>query len=712
MRFDVSHEQNAVFPRPPSLVPLLHLLGQVRSVLCTFTSTLLFLAGAIVLLVFSNTCKAPRPSLQTKALLCACVVLFDHALQIHKLALRLPIRPEAATSPTFHRPDRATAALPATQPPPPAAASAAPWEAFLESAAFFEEAGDTLVLAAGQGISHVTTAKRPMEPLRPLSEPGHVDIAASGESPLNEVAHNLRLPRILAGAVQSPNLATTSNPPAPPSQPLSSRLFDAALRLQARRSRPAPYQKNSITSPEPASSPSSGLHAVCPVPAALQDPEAESTPLDVEHDFRPQPNAGGGNCFWLALQGQIGAVDEARCAVARWLRSHCHPASGRADHLQAGGLVSEWEVNATVQAHPRLFPYGLLVVHRPTQSFIAYAPRSMPRLLRTKPPPLHSDRLPTLLQYTQPTPETLGHFELLGRIVHEALPPPPATLLDSATAAQSCPATWLDPLTTHVHPTALPRNATPDIGSCVETFLDSPPGPVLFEMPAHVCPPPPSNTTPQSGSCPATLSDSAVVTVDEWPTASPQLPRILAGMESPATYSTLPPQAEGTFGLLRNMGVPAATAHQAAMKHPDDINAALDWACSSQPRHNRPRSSMSIPSRPSSPQGLAPLCLDLRTPEANEGEGQVVAPQLNTEALPTGLQIPSSWSLPAQIQPMSERVAAYWRCAREDAQAAANALYLQEITWATQHAVDISSRLLDGLLSLPTSPPRSLNTSA
>ena len=46
------------------------------------------------------------------------------------------------------------------------------------------------------------------------------------------------------------------------------------------------------------------------------------------------------------------------------------------------------------------------------------------------------------------------------------------------------------------------------------------------------------------------------------------------------------PDVQTMCNTLQSIGVPAASARQAARRHPDDLNAALDWACSSQRRRS------------------------------------------------------------------------------------------------------------------------------
>ena len=63
----------------------------------------------------------------------------------------------------------------------------------------------------------------------------------------------------------------------------------------------------------------------------------------------------------------------------------------------------------------------------------------------------------------------------------------------------------------------------------------------------------------------------------------------MSGGMAPSTPALLPgaPGAQTVLSQLRAMGVPGTIAVEAARLHPVDINAALDWACSSERRHTR-----------------------------------------------------------------------------------------------------------------------------
>ena len=106
--------------------------------------------------------------------------------------------------------------------------------------------------------------------------------------------------------------------------------------------------------------------------------------------FEPAPNAGAGDCFWLALAPEVGSPEHARNVVASWLlEHHDHPATTDADDIREGALTSEWHVNATVQAYQGRFP-ATLHFSQYTSSFRV--------------------EIPCLL-YTHASTDATGHFE-------------------------------------------------------------------------------------------------------------------------------------------------------------------------------------------------------------------------------------------------------------------------------------------------------------
>ena len=60
------------------------------------------------------------------------------------------------------------------------------------------------------------------------------------------------------------------------------------------------------------------------------------------------------------------------------------------------------------------------------------------------------------------------------------------------------------------------------------------------------------------------------------------LPRMSGGMHTPAFHAS----DDSILAQLLHLEVPAHIARQAAALFPTDLNAALDWACSSERRHN------------------------------------------------------------------------------------------------------------------------------
>ena len=67
-----------------------------------------------------------------------------------------------------------------------------------------------------------------------------------------------------------------------------------------------------------------------------------------------------------------------------------------------------------------------------------------------------------------------------------------------------------------------------------------------------------------------------------------RMPAMSGGMCSPAPVLIEDDSVQSMFRDLQNLGLPAAIALQAAQRHPQDVNLALDWATSSERRHNRP----------------------------------------------------------------------------------------------------------------------------
>ena len=133
--------------------------------------------------------------------------------------------------------------------------------------------------------------------------------------------------------------------------------------------------------------------------------------------FEPVPNAGAGDCFWLALVPEVGPPEHARNVVASWLlEHHDHPATTEADDIREGALTSEWHVNATVQAYQHVFREGLCVLHAPTQSAILYTPGRFPATLHfSQYASSFRVEIPCLL-YTHASTDATGHFERL--LVH------------------------------------------------------------------------------------------------------------------------------------------------------------------------------------------------------------------------------------------------------------------------------------------------------
>ncbi|CAK9113626.1 Carbam_trans_N domain-containing protein [Durusdinium trenchii] len=192
--------------------------------------------------------------------------------------------------------------------------------------------------------------------------------------------------------------------------------------------------------------------------------------------------------------------------------------------------------------------------------------------------------------------------------------------------------------------------------------------------------------------------------------ASSSLPSIWGGMLA-SDSTPLATLGDSILAALLECGVPQALAQQAAAKFPTDLNAALDWVTESDRRHTCPRrseSSAPVPPAPSSwlsrINATPGVYLDLCTPSPQRPSPAPVEDEpAQSVALPP---VPTSWVLPHQLLTVSQRASQYWASAREDALKAANHLYQQELLWASQPDRDLASRLVDGFLSLPAAPPQ------
>ena len=103
--------------------------------------------------------------------------------------------------------------------------------------------------------------------------------------------------------------------------------------------------------------------------------------------------------------------------------------------------------------------------------------------------------------------------------------------------------------------------------------------------------------------------------------SSSNLPETVGGMVG----STPPPVclSSTTYWNLLAVGVPPAIAREAARRHVDDFDAALDWACSSDRRHTR----VGVPD-----------CVDLVDSSSNASP-----PPGAASPNPVNLRVPASW---------------------------------------------------------------------
>lgn len=96
-----------------------------------------------------------------------------------------------------------------------------------------------------------------------------------------------------------------------------------------------------------------------------------------------------------------------------------------------------------------------------------------------------------------------------------------------------------------------------------------------------------------------------------------------------ATPSAVEPAAQTMFGALLDFGVPRLLAKQAANYFPTDVNAALDWACSSERRRVRPHTSAYE----------AQTTIDVSTPSPTRAVGAS-----SSSTAPLVPAVPSSWT--------------------------------------------------------------------
>ena len=180
------------------------------------------------------------------------------------------------------------------------------------------------------------------------------------------------------------------------------------------------------------------------------------------------------------------------------------------------------------------------------------------------------------------------------------------------------------------------------------------------------------------------------------------MPHMLGG--GPPSQTPQPRNPDEMLAALLSFDVPMHVAQAAASMFPNDINAALDWACSSDRRH-----SMSRSAAPSSP-------VNLTTPP-RERPGASASGHVCREApaIPFSWQSPmahpadppleSDSSVPAGLATMTQRAANFWAEYRACAEQQAHTLYMQELDAASTMSKSLHERLVEGFLSLPVKSP-------
>ena len=189
------------------------------------------------------------------------------------------------------------------------------------------------------------------------------------------------------------------------------------------------------------------------------------------------------------------------------------------------------------------------------------------------------------------------------------------------------------------------------------------------------------------------------------------------------------------LSALLQCEVPPTLAQEASRLFPGNLQAALDWACSSNRRHARvcidltdsPRSDTVLRARPLAFQRLPAQAAPQRASASN------AAPPDSCDA--RRLPVPASWSapvdqqlpapvavahpaaalvaeipvgLPRALSTIPDRALQYWTCARDAAMVSAQAIYHQELAVARQGdaAPSMGQRVGAAFLTLPPHPPQ------
>ena len=382
-------------------------------------------------------------------------------------------------------------------------------------------------------------------------------------------------------------------PPSPDRNEMNSpasTLLDSDTSCSIPAAQPSPASDCAVESPSP-TTPSLSPTVPFTVDEGAEDARPLSSVLGpVLQTMTPVRNDGDGDCFWCALEQIIDVgKSEAQRRVSAWLRQQKHrPAS----LPLKSHFTTEWEVDAAVQALQTYLLSGLVVCHMPLDLFVVYRPLRSPLLLfdcADLPP-----GAPFFLYTEGACAGEPGHFELMLATVSDA------SSVSAGSSSRKLPA---------------PRSA-PSRGDSVDGACQS-----------DLC-------------CP----DTGLSPEESEPGRSNSLLPSMRGGMSPNTPA--PTQSSGMLDTLLDMGVPVPLARQACIQFSDDLNAALDWICSSERRHTRPAvdnlagNAVPIeivdeePDPPRRPSLLPPVPFSWREPSAAHIEASVasVPPQATPAA--------------------------------------------------------------------------------
>lgn len=135
-----------------------------------------------------------------------------------------------------------------------------------------------------------------------------------------------------------------------------------------------------------------------------------------------------GDCCWHALQPFLSCpAADIKARVSTWIAKHPSHPSYPPTTVSASSFVSQWGLDAAVQAFHEHLPSGLVVFHCPTNLLMHYQACCAPHMCLDATLPLSFATSPSLL-YTERNPDGVGHFERLAYVPATpflCLSPPP-----------------------------------------------------------------------------------------------------------------------------------------------------------------------------------------------------------------------------------------------------------------------------------------------